>query len=531
MKKILFIAIASLLFSQCNTDELQNLNINPQAVNQLDLNFLFSASLLGIASQGTTGDNRFTDWRTNIGMMSFAIQHFGAAGGIAPGDKYTDNGETRACIFEFSYRDQLKNIAEILKQSGPDGYDAGNKKNMRNAARILKAWTYARLVDFYGNVPYSEANKGTDGLFFPKYDDAKTIYVDVLKELDEAAAALNAADIDQTSFIKADFVYKGDVTKWKKFAYSLMLRMAMRSSDADAALAATYVAKAVAGGVMTSNADNFVVPLSIGPSEWTNQNGISRAFYPGDGGQPAILGKTLIDFLKGTDKTTIADDDPRLMIITAGIADWKATSFTVIDGNPLNQKGVPHGLDKADIDALEGKVVNFDTEYSKINFKLMQDDEPYMIMNVGEVELLLAEAKLKNIGAGGISGTDKSHYEAGVKHAMQMYTIYDPSLTVSDAAVTAYLTTYQYNVHKPAIQMIADQLWVSKFLNWYDAWSDWRRLDFPVLKAANHPSNITGGTIPVRLPYPTSEVASNPNLKTTGVTPDLYTTKVWWDKK
>ncbi len=532
MKKIIYIAIAALLFAQCDTDKLHDLNINPQAVNQIDMNFLFSAALLGIASQGSSGDNRYIDWRTNIGMCAYAIQHLGnAGGGIAPGDKYTDNGETRAAPFEMTYRDQLKNIAEVLKQTGKGGYDEGNKLNTRNASRILRAWSYARLVDFYGNVPYSEANQGTDGTFFPKYDNGKTIYTDLLKELDEAAAALNASDKDQASFAKADFVYKGDVSKWKKFAYSVMLRMAMRASDADAALANTYVAKAVAGGPILNNADNFIVPMAINPSQWTNQNGISRAFYPGDGGQPAFLGQTLINHLKGAKKDDASDDDPRLMIISGGRGAWTATSFTPFDGgtDPLNQKGMPHGLDRTDIDRIEGKAVDFDAEYSKINVKLMQFDEPYMIMNAAEVELLLAEAKLKNIG--GVSGTDKEHYEKGVKLAMQMYTVHDASLTVSDAAVATYLTQYPYGVTKPAIQMIADQLWVSKFLNWWEAWSDWRRLDFPALVPANHPANITGGKIPVRLPYPISETANNPKLKEGGVTPDAYTTKVWWDTK
>lgn len=528
MKKILYIAIAALAFTQCNTDQLQNLNINPQAVNQIDMNFLFSASLVGIASNGSSGDNRYTDWRTNIGMCAYAMQHLGnVGGGIAPGDKYTDNGETVAAPFDFTYADQLKNITEVLKQTGKGGYDEGHKVNMRNAARIVRALAYHRLVDFYGNVPYTEANKGTDGLFFPKYDDGKAIYTDLLKELDEACATLSASNPDE-GFKQADFIYKGDVAKWKKFGYSLMLRLAMRASDADAGLAGTYVSKAIAGGVMTDNSDNFVVPQATGPSQWTNQNGISRAFYPGDGGQPAFLGRTLIDFLKGKDKATVADDDPRLMIISGGIADWKSASYTVINGNPLDQKGMPNGYDQTGLNALEGKTVDLDATYSKINFKMMQLDEPYMLMNVGEVELLLANAKLKGIG--NVSGTDKQHYEAGVKAAMQMYTVYDPSLTVSDAAVTAYLTTYPYGTYKPAIEMIGEQLWVSKFLNWYDAWSDWRRLDFPKLVPTNHPSTVTGGVIPVRLRYPTSEVAANPNLATTGTKPDNYLTKVWWDK-
>jgi len=259
---------------------------------------------------------------------------------------------------------------------------------MKNAARILRVFSMARLVDFYGNVPYTEANRGTDGIFFPKYDDGKAIYKDLLNELDEAAAALSPSDPDQ-GFKQADFIFKGDIAKWKKWAYSLMLRMAMRVSDADVALTADYVSKAVTGGVMTSIADNVIVPMALSPDLWTNQNGISRLFYPGDGGfaQFSMLSKTIIDFLKGKDTANTADDDPRLMILTGGIVDWTVLQHFVIDANPLHQKGLLNGKEQFEIDLIEGKPTLNRLTYSSVNFKMMQKDEPYLIMHYGEVEL------------------------------------------------------------------------------------------------------------------------------------------------
>ena len=134
-----------------------------------------------------------------------------------------------------------------------------------------------------------------------------------------------------------------------------MLRMAMRVSNVDAATANTYVSKAVAGGVFTSNADNVIVPMATGPSQWIDQNGISRAFYPGDGGQPTFMSKTLIDWLKGTDPATAADDDPRLMIFTGGIGNWSATTgWTPTNTNPVQQKGMPNGNDLSQLKVIEG---------------------------------------------------------------------------------------------------------------------------------------------------------------------------------
>jgi hypothetical protein len=78
--------VALLAMAGCDTDELHELNVNPQAVEQMDLNYLFTAAELGIAANGSSGDNRYTDWRTNIAMAGHAIQQLAnAGGGIAPG--------------------------------------------------------------------------------------------------------------------------------------------------------------------------------------------------------------------------------------------------------------------------------------------------------------------------------------------------------------------------------------------------------------------------------------------------------------
>jgi hypothetical protein len=151
-----------------------------------------------------------------------------------------------------------------------------------------------------------------------------------------------------------------------------------------------------------------------------------------------------------------------------------------------------------------------------------------MLQNYAETELLLAEAKQRNIGSG-ISGTAEDHYKAGVKAAMQMYTVYDASLEVSDAEVDAYLATYPYGVTKPALEMIGEQLWVSQFFNWWEAWSNWRRTGYPALTPTNYLGNVTGGQIPRRLRYPNEEVAGNPNFSSGATLPNDYLTRVWWD--
>ncbi|MBX3253017.1 MAG: SusD/RagB family nutrient-binding outer membrane lipoprotein [Chitinophagaceae bacterium] len=535
MKKIfhLYIIGATLLvIAGCNTKELQDLNNNPQAQPTINLNFLFTNAQLSAASGGIEDHARQFNWKTNVGLCSYAIQHLAylAGPGIGPGDKYTEDFEASFVPFEYMYSGTLKNVNEILYQVDSGFAKGEDYNNLKQASRVLKAFTFHRLTDYYGSIPYFDALKNKEGVFFPSYDKQKDIYMDLLKELDEATAAFTAAAPD--GFAEGDLFYNGDIDKWKRWGYSLMLRLAMRISNVDAATANTYVAKAVAGGVFTGNDDNVYVPMAIGPIRENNQNGLSRSFIPGDGGQTTIMSKTLIDFLKGANPSSTTDDDPRLMILCGGIGTWNSeNAWNPINTNPVNQKGMPNGKDETMLRAIEGIPANADFNpnliYSKINPKLLDRDEPYQIMNYGEVELLLAEAAERSIG--GLSPADaKAHYEKGVKAAMQMLVKYDPSFAITDGQVSTYLTTYPYGVTKPALEMIGDQLWVCQFLNWWEAWSNYRRTGFPALIPINYPGNVTGGVIPTRLNYPTGEISGNPNYAAGATKPNTWTTKVWW---
>lgn len=526
--------VAILLSTGCDTNALHELNINPNSVNEIDMNYFFTPLALGITNGGSRGDDRYIDWRTNIGMGAHCTQQMAtlAEGGLGEGDKYIDNDpEVSASPFEFWLPDVGKKCHEILRQTDPAGSfpDAGKKVNMRNATRIIHAFNFARLSDMYGSVPYSEANLGIEGKYYPKYDKQKDVYAGCLLELEEATAALNASNPDE-GFAYADLIYNGDIAKWKKWGYSLMLRLAMRISNVDATTAGPYITKAIQGGVFESNDDNVFVPMATGPDVWTDQNGISRAFLPQDGGQgnDSHMAKTLIDWLMGPNKASTADDDPRLMIYTMGIGVWTGVGFTPIAGgtDPLNQVGMPNGYNQSMLDVAAGHHIVIDDTYSKINAILLRLDSPHRLMTYSETELLQAEAIERGLGT--VPGTAQQHYENGVRAAMQMWTTYDPSLVVSDAQVDAYLAIYPYGVYKPALEMIGEQLWASHFMNWYEAWSEYRRTGYPALVPINFPGNDTHGHIPGKLRIPSSEVSGNPNYTTTATMPDELETKVWW---
>jgi hypothetical protein len=536
MKHILTLFLSALFIlamtAGCDTEELHNMNINPNAVQQIDMNYFMTSMLLSESNNGLR-DDRYTDWRTNLGTCATVVQQLATSnsGGMgADGDKYMDNyPEGFNAPWDHMFEGDLRHATEIITQTGEGGFYAGRMINTRCVARICRAFTFGRLTDWYGSIPYTEANKGLEGIFQPKYDKQKAIYTDLLNELDEACAAFNASDADYAAFKAADFVYNGDVAKWKKFGYSLMLRMAMRISNKDAAMAATYVSKAVAGGTMTANSDNWVSKMAIGPSEWTNQNGISRGMYPGDGGtwSAFLLSKTLVDKLKGPNVTSTADDDPRLKIFTKGPIEWTANDLgTVLEADPTKWIGLPNGVDGAILTSMWGGSITPYTKYCAMHTLLLQDDEPYMsILNAAECEFLKAEAVVRGIGS--VSGSAQSHYEAGVKLALQQYTVYDASFAVTDAQVTDYLTTYPYNAGT-ALDQIGTQLWLSKWMNWWDSWSDVRRSGYPVLTPVNYPGNATGGVPLQRLTIPYYESSGNPNYASGATMPETLVTKVWW---
>src|SRR5258706_2894539 len=133
-------------------------------------------------------------------------------------------------------------------------------------ARIWRCWVYSRRTDIFGDIPYFKAADGT-GENAP-YDKQELIYKDMFKELKEASAGLSTANPKQRP--GQDYVYGDDVSKWKKFANSLRLRLALRVSQVDAALSKQNAEEAIAAGVFTSEGDNCLMLCNDNDFGWGN---------------------------------------------------------------------------------------------------------------------------------------------------------------------------------------------------------------------------------------------------------------------
>ena len=112
----------------------------------------------------------------------------------------------------------------------------------------------------------------------------------MLKELEEGIAQIS----DEGGFGDADFLYNGDPGKWRRFGYSMMLRLGMRMSEVDAGEAQKWVEKAIQGGVLQMGEDAFIEHTN-GP-EGINRNGIGEVLDIASGNAGEHLPTSKRDF-------------------------------------------------------------------------------------------------------------------------------------------------------------------------------------------------------------------------------------------
>jgi hypothetical protein len=515
------IVISAFLLSGC-TKKFEDINTDSNKVTADKYVPEYNLTRAQLEFTGNS-DFSFEVWRVNIIYCGMMMQQLANTSWYA-GDKYMQNDGWAASYFDVAYRDQVKYIADLLEITK----DNPALSNLYQVGRIMKVMIFSRLSDIYGDIPYTEAGLGYYGrIFTPKYDKQQDAYQDMLKELDQAAQALDPAKARPGN---GDLIYRGasdNIAKWKKLAYSLMLRLGMRMIKADATGAKTWVEKAYAGGVMASNTDNAYIlhdasggrttinrNSNILSGEW-NATGWDRS---SNAKTEVFLSKTFVDFLKN-------NNDPRLQYMALVRANGNST--------PASQVGMPNGYDQngaaKDISTAPGypgDILNYSTIRGDVFLKL---NGPTILLTYGQCELLLAEAAKRGWSVGASAAI---HYNNGVTATMKQIAQYDAGAVIPDLAITTYLTAHPY-VDATGYDQINTQYWASCFLDWYEAWSNWRRSGYPVLTPVNYTGNATSGQIPRRMLYPSSEASVNGDSYSAAISrqgANTFLTRVWWDK-
>ncbi len=477
MKKTLFITLSTVLFWSCNKN-LTDKNIDPKNPLIVPSYTLVSNAQKNMVDLLTTSD-------VNTNIFRLFAQYWTET-------TYTDESNydvtTRNIPVQWwngFYRDVLKNLeqAKLLMQT--DVEDPGQQKNEIAIADILQVYAFYYLVTTFGDVPYSEAL--TSDITQPKYDDAATIYADLLTRLDADIIALDEA---VESFGSADLIYGGDVAKWKLFANSLKLKMGIVIADSDPVTAKTVIESA-APNVFTSNADNAVFQYMDAPPNtnpvWADQVQSGR--------QDFVVTSVFVDTLKML-------NDPRISL------------FFTADGNISDSTGAYSGGEY-------GSSNNY-AALSKPSATIFEPANPSTILSYSEVEFYLAEAAARGFNVG---GTVEEHYNNAIKASIEEW-----GGTTTDA--DAYLAQPSVNYTTAAgdwKQKIGIQAWIAFFSRGHEAWTEWRRLDVPKLTA---PESSVVNTVPVRLTYSVTEQnlnKANYDQAAAAIGGDLLTTTLWFD--
>lgn len=501
-----------LTFNSCKKD-LLNENTDPTTISadQYDPNLLLTTVQLNYTG---SSDFQGETWEVEWGQVGAYIQHVSSVNtGFYSGDKYLNAVGSFGYYFDHAYPYQVQPVVELYQLS----LNKPQYKNLHQIARIMKALVFERITDLYGDVPYSQAGLGYyQRVYTPVYDKQQDIYADLLKEVSQATDSLDENADKPTG----DVFYANDpstqIDEWKKFGYTLQLRMAMRLTKIDPSTAQTYVKK-VTGHTMQSNDDNAIVQHQAGNDETINKDAWE---INGQDSTDLKLCSTYINFLKD-------NNDPRLPLIS-----WV---YRTKDAKPEDQLGLPPGY------IFGGKKPQFDIRttptydsvlgmqrYSRFNKIVLNGDAPNLVLTYAESEFLLADAA-KRWGI----GDAQTHYNNGVLSAITQLSAYGDDAVISSTKAQAYLTAHPYN-DADGLNQINTQFWASTILNEYEAWSNWRRTGYPVLTPTNYPGNVSGGTIPRRLPYPPGEKTSNGanyNAAVARLTGgDKLTSRMWWDK-
>lgn len=468
----LLLSGALLLTTAACNKTLDNINVNPNASEVGQPNYLLTGAIKATAD---------TYWgvANNLNSSLLFVQHW-ASIQYTNTDRYIFSNVSFSELWSVGYAKGIINLNEVIRQA-----DVQAKPNYKGVALVLRSWIFTLLTDAYGDVPYTEAGN-IDKHLLPKYDAQRDVYLGVLADLKTAQAALSTSGPS----IAGDIIYGGNIAYWKKFANSLRLRVALRIADREPALAKQVLAdiQAEGGSYINSNAEIAQLVYQTSP----NQNPISNLFDTRDDYR---ISKTIVDQLT-------ALNDPRLPIYANKAQDTQLYT------------GVPNGLLTNDASGLGL------SKTSKIGSYFSAPSAPAVIISYAEVLFDRAEA-----AARGLTGENAADlYNQAVGASLAQYNISSDDIAAYQASPAVQYDAANYK------KSIGNQKWIALFGQGLEAFAEWRRLDYPILKPAV--AGTLNGAMPLRFIYPGTEQSLNPDQYKAAVAhqgADVLTTRLWFD--
>lgn len=483
MKKIFLIYIVAVLFASC--DDYLDVNVDPNNPTEVTPELVLPVAQDYSAKY--IQDNRMASHLGNMFMYTWS-ETYGFSW-YQDEFNYLVNTTFYNDLFDDAYLYCLKHYEDLLNR-GPE------MANYEAIAMIMKAYHFQLLVDFYGDVPYSEALKrGSNPT--PVYDDAQLIYDDLIVKLNAAIELINSATTSEVNVIDVenDVMFDGNMTKWKQFANTIKLRILVREAKVKGD---TYVQAEI--DKITAEGSGYItddVAVQPGYLKTDNkQNPFWESFGENSSGTVTMnhnatcATQYIIDYL-------IASNDTRLDL--------------------LYEKGP----DSPGHLGVEQGEVNLTPDYDQTHVSLIGEgllqgfDADAIIFTLAESNFNQAEAALNGFG-----GDAKTFYEAGVTASFEY-------LGAEGAAT--YLGQNIANVNwdftSNKLEAIITQKWLGLLgITAEQTWFDYSRTGFPsnlpISKMASTPDR------PVRLFYPNSEITGN--TKNVPKQKDAFIDKIFW---
>lgn len=471
MKKIylLLFVVLTLLTSACN-DELANINKNPNATEHPLPAYLLSSATYhaaGLYWGGVTSYNSTLLW----------VQHWAKIQYTEP-DCYNVSNSDFVTTWDTGYASVIADLDGII--------NSGQSNNYTGVALVWRSWTYLLLTNLFGDIPYTEYGKRAT----PAYDTQESILRALLVELEQADNLIAPSN----GTIEGDLIYHNDITQWKKLAKSLRLRIALQIADRDEATAKRIISALYnqRENLINNNSDiaQFIFTESPQWNPWAN------AFSSRDDQR---VSKTLIDKLNEL-------NDPRVGVYAQ----------LPQDQSVINYQGAANGLSAG--------AANNQGFYklSKPGTEVLKATAPAVFFTYAEVLFIYAEAAAR----GWITADAGTLYQQAITASLNQFGITDVEV------VSAYLnqSALQYNASQWAAS-IGGQKWIAYYGQGADAFTDWRRLGYPILTPG--PNTALGaGEYPRRFFYPETEQSLNGiNYKAAVAKQgaDEVTTRLWFD--
>ena len=483
-KQIFFLVglIGALAFTGCQKD-FEEINTNPNEPTAVSPGFLLTNA------QKSTMDQVYNSfWGSRRAMQT---AQYWSSNQYSNESRYGYRDATANSAWASFYAGPLQDLQTIidLNTDSPDDFAGyGDNANQIAVAELLQAWIYQHLTDAFGAIPMSEALQGGDNTT-PIYDSQSDVYSGLLSMINGALSGINTSAAGP----QGDQIYGGNMEQWVMFGNSLKLRVAMRMSDVNASAAQSAAEQALSSGsLIAGNGDNALFSyLSGAPNNNPiNEDAKTRNDF--------AASNTMVDLLASL-------NDPRMGVYY---------SPAVTSGEYI---GEVYGLDETNA------ALTPDDDVSQRGAAILAGDAPGIYFDAAQTHFLAAEAAER--GWASILSAEE-HYNTAISLNMNYWGISD------EAAISDYLAqeSVAYGTAEGAWnEKIGRQKWVALYMQGYEGWAEYRRLDFGVLLPCADGSLAGDGSVPSRFEYPLDEQTLNNANWAAASAGQSWNDNMWWD--